>query len=322
MLISALLFLITFRSGVSGSRLCRGDGLLELSDDLGRYLPAYPRSDVLGSCEFKDFIVEEDLVGEGTFGEVRSAYHYPSGKTVIIKELVRMQRFQSIRNEECVQHSIDHPLIAKHYCTMVSRRGTIYLILEYARGLDLFEATNRFDRIPWVSISAQLVLILEYLHGRTIIYRDLKAENVIYNPKTGMIKLIDFGLSEQFSRLAPWSVVSVGTVRCMAPEVALDKWYTFGADWYSLGVLIYEMVSGRNPFDNIPDGPELRQIVGKGFRCDLDEEDACNLVEKLARIDPKKRWGYSTGTIARIKHHPFFDGVSWDGNKLDIVYQE
>lgn len=112
--------------------------------------------------------------------------------------------------------------------------------------MKLLSENQRFEPAWAKFFTAQVVLALEYMHGQNLIYRDLKPENILLT-NNGYIKLTDFGF---IKRLKPWerTYTLCGTPEYMAPEVIMNTGHGVAADWYTLGILIYEMVAGRPPF--------------------------------------------------------------------------
>lgn len=169
-------------------------------------------------------------------------------------------------------------------------------------------------------ITAQLILTLEYLHRQNIVYRDMKAENIMLDEK-GNTKLVDFGLS----LFKPYRTAKlsgrIGTPLFLAPEMISGKRYDEAIDWYGLGLLIYEMLTKRATFEDYKRS-NLEKVIPRGFTCpdDLDEL-ACDLIQKLAHRNPAKRLGL--GNIREIKNHPWLAEINWNMLEDQIInYQE
>lgn len=298
---------------VKESKWCTEEGSAVLYDSEGAYLPAYPYSQVLGGrCSFEDF-EEERVIGRGAFGQVFLATHKATGLKVAIKELTRPVEFRLIRREECIHHSLRSPLIVRHFCT-ISENDYIAFVMEYVEGTTLYKARRRSQNLPIVSIAAQLVLMLEFLHDRYILYRDFKPENIMYMPKTGEVKLIDFGLAHRLDGPNARTQGQSGTPPFMAPEIVESPTsrYSYPADWYALGLVIYELIRGMNPFDNIQDTGILYGIILGGFACNLADTNGCHLIINLTELDPSKRWGSTASTRRKIRRHPWFKGIPWE----------
>ena len=160
-------------------------------------------------------------------------------KVIYKKKLKFDKRKKFIINEKKIMIAIEHPFIGKFYYSFQSATK-LYFILEYISGGDLRKMMTRkgiFNE-QWTRFyAAELVIALEYLHKKGIIYRDLKAGNIIVNDK-GHLKLIDFGLARFLDNNKAYTMC--GTPSYIAPEVIINDNYTAAADWWSLvyGIII------------------------------------------------------------------------------------
>lgn len=291
--------------------LCTGEGEKFLVDQYGQYLPAYPNSQFFGGkCTFDDFEDGPEL-GEGAFGTVALAVHKKTGIKVAIKTIFKQVLYDQIRREECLQHSIRSPLVVRHFCT-ISEDGFVGFVLELVEGSTLYKARKKRSNLPIVSIAAQVVLMMETLHNMNILYRDLKPENIMWVPKTHQVKLIDFGLAVPISGRKGYATGQLGTPPFMAPEIVRNQKYSFPVDWYAVGLVIYELIAGHNPFDNIKDVPTLHFHIMQGFECQLKDQIACHLIKKLTALDPTSRWGDSNSSRKWIKRHQWFADIPWE----------
>lgn len=150
--------------------------------------------------------------------------------------------------------------------------------------------------------------MFEYLHNRNIIYRDLKPENILID-KQGYLKLTDFGFAKICENV---TYTLCGTPEYLAPEVLLSKGHGKPVDWWCLGILIYEMLVGIDPF-NDDDPMAIYQRILKGkikFPRDFDK-DAKSIVKHLLVADTAKRYGCLKGGANDIKEHRWFGGLDW-----------
>jgi protein kinase A len=156
--------------------------------------------------------------------------------------------------------------------------------------------------------AAQVCLMFEYLHSKNIIYRDLKPENILID-KTGYLKLTDFG----FAKYCEGRTYTLcGTPEYLAPEILLNKGHGKPVDWWTFGVLLYEMNAGIDPF-NDEDPMLIYQKILKGkikFPSSFNS-NAKSLVKHMLEADLSKRYGNLKGGVEDIKSHRLFKGLDW-----------
>lgn len=190
----------------------------------------------------------------------------------------------------------------------------IYMTLEYIVGGEFFTYLRRqghFDALAARFYTAQIVLIFEYMHSSDHIYRDLKPENLLLD-KRGYLKLADFG----FAKHVTFKTYTLcGTPEYIAPEVLLNKGHGKGVDWWTLGILLFEMITGQPPFvDDDPMGIYQLILGGKlNFPKHFDK-NAKSLAKKLLLADLTKRFGCLKGGAQDIKEHKYFN--EFDFNEL------
>ncbi len=175
---------------------------------------------------------------------------------------------------------------------------------------------QRFSEEQVKFIAAQIVLALGYLHGNQIVHRDLKPENVLMDEK-GYICLADFGLAK-YLKETDQTFSFCGTAEYLAPEVLDMKGHGFAVDWWTLGILMYEMATGRPPFMNkshhklgllIRTGKIIfPDPVRHGIEMSPHLQD---LITRLLDRDPTTRIGASNEDAKQIIEHPFFNGMDW-----------
>lgn len=157
-----------------------------------------------------------------------------------------------------------------------------------------------------------MVHALGFLHVNGVIYRDLKPENVLLDSE-GHIRITDFGLSKQNIGMHEKTHSFCGTPEYLAPEIIKGTGHSRGADWWSLGALLYEMLCGRPPHYNRDRYQMLRDIVEKPIVMKpYFSNEAISLLRVLLERDPSKRIGFSERDADEIKEHPFFADVDWN----------
>ncbi|KAM6141164.1 cAMP-dependent protein kinase catalytic subunit PRKX [Erethizon dorsatum] len=256
------------------------------------------------------------VVGTGTFGRVhlvkeKAAEHFFALKVMSIPDVIRLKQERHVHNEKSVLKEVSHPFLVKLFWTWHDARF-LYLLLEYVPGGELFSYLRSRGRFPSASglfYSAEIVCALEYLHARDIVYRDLKPENILLD-RDGHIKLTDFGFAK---KLVDRTWTLCGTPEYLAPEVIQSKGHGRAVDWWALGILIFEMLSGFPPFfDDNPFGIYQKILAGKiDFPRHLDFS-AKDLIKKLLVVDRTRRLGNMKNGAEDVKRHRWFRAVDWD----------
>lgn len=161
---------------------------------------------------------------------------------------------------------------------------------------------------------AELALALDHLHSLGIVYRDLKPENILLD-EAGHIKLTDFGLSKESVDQEKKAYSFCGTVEYMAPEVVNRRGHNQSADWWSFGVLMFEMLTGTLPFQGKDRNETMNMILkAKLGMPQFLSPEAQSLLRMLFKRNPSNRLGAGSDGVEEIKRHPFFSTVDW--NKL------
>lgn len=263
------------------------------------------------------------VLGQGSYGKVflvRKIRGADRGQLYAMKVLKKAtlkvrDRVRS-KMERDILAEVNHPFIVKlHYAFQTE--GKLYLILDFLRGGDLFTRLSKevmFTEEDVKFYLAELALALDHLHSLGIIYRDLKPENILLDEE-GHIKITDFGLSKEAIDHDKRAYSFCGTIEYMAPEVVNRRGHTQSADWWSFGVLMFEMLTGSLPFQG-KDRKETMALILKaklGMPQFLSPE-VQSLLRALFKRNPANRLGAGPDGVEEIKRHRFFASIDW--NKL------
>ncbi|XP_041089769.1 ribosomal protein S6 kinase alpha-1 isoform X2 [Polyodon spathula] len=263
------------------------------------------------------------VLGQGSFGKVFLVRKTtpPDDKQlyamkVLKKATLKVRDRVRTKMERDILADVNHPFVVKlHYAFQTE--GKLYLILDFLRGGDLFTRLSKevmFTEEDVKFYLAELALGLDHLHSVGIIYRDLKPENILLD-EVGHIKLTDFGLSKEAIDHEKKAFSFCGTVEYMAPEVVNRQGHNHSADWWSYGVLMFEMLTGSLPFQG-KDRKETMNLILKaklGMPQFLSAE-AQSLLRALFKRNPANRLGAGTDGAEAIKRHVFYSTIDW--NKL------
>ncbi|KAF8568711.1 hypothetical protein P879_00846 [Paragonimus westermani] len=259
------------------------------------------------------------VLGQGSFGKVflvRKRVGADAGTLFAMKVLrkasLKLRDRIRTKLERDILAAIHHPFIVRLEYAFQTE-GRLYLILEYLRGGDLFSRLSKEVALSETDVRfylAELILALHHLHQLGIIYRDLKPENILLDTD-GHIKLTDFGLSkEAVDKGRTFSFC--GTVEYMAPEVITRRGHDASADWWSLGVVMFEMLCGVLPFQGESRRETMQQILRAKLRMpQFLSLEAQSLLRALFKRNPCSRLGYGANGLIEFKEHPFFAAVPW-----------
>uniref|UniRef100_A0A8C7NCT2 Ribosomal protein S6 kinase n=1 Tax=Oncorhynchus kisutch TaxID=8019 RepID=A0A8C7NCT2_ONCKI len=263
------------------------------------------------------------VLGQGSYGKVflvRKIRGSDRGQLYAMKVLrkatLKVRDRVRSKMERDILAEVNHPFIVKlHYAFQTE--GKLYLILDFLRGGDLFTRLSKevmFTEEDVKFYLAELALALDHLHSLGIIYRDLKPENILLDEE-GHIKITDFGLSKEATDHDKRAYSFCGTIEYMAPEVVNRRGHTQSADWWSFGVLMFEMLTGSLPFQG-KDRKETMVLILKaklGMPQFLSPE-VQSLIRALFKRNPANRLGAGPDGVEEIKRHNFFGNIDW--NKL------
>lgn len=237
------------------------------------------------------------------------------------ENVVKRNQVEHTKTERNVLETVSHPFIVTlHYAFQTPKK--LYFVLEYCPGGELFFHLSREDRFSESRCKfyvSEILLAIAYLHRLNIIYRDLKPENILLDAQ-GHIKLTDFGLSKEgiCDNVSATSVC--GTPEYLAPEILEKRGHGKAVDWYSLGALAYEMLTGLPPYYT-RDREKLFDSIRRGELSypAFITETAKDLLRRLLLSDPHKRLGGGAGDGDEIKVHPFFSSIDWAAIQLKRI---
>jgi len=267
------------------------------------------------------------VIGKGSFGKVflvrDKAHGLLHALKVLKKEhIIRKNQVEHTKTERSVLGYIRHPYIVGLKMAFQTE-DKLFFVLDYCSGGELFFHLGKIGRFAEERArhyAAQITLALEYVHQQDIIYRDLKPENVLLD-HIGNVRLTDFGLSKEgVSDHSTGANSFCGTPEYIAPEVLLRQGHGRAVDWWSLGALLYEMLTGLPPFYS----RNRETMFDKIMKAELTfppfmSPAAKDLLSKLLVRDPKSRLGSGERDAQELKEHPFFADVDWTNLALGRV---
>ncbi|KAI1184430.1 camp-dependent protein kinase catalytic subunit [Nemania serpens] len=295
------------------------------SEDAGAGVPPQHQR-----VKLSDFALVRTL-GTGTFARVclvRPAVGSDDEKKQVFAlkilrktEVIKLKQIDHVRDERRILSDVaGHPFITR-LITTFSDYDSLYMLLDYIPGGELFSYLRRHRRFPeeWAQFySAEIVLVLEFLHEHQggVAYRDLKPENLLLDGH-GHVKLVDFGFAKRLGSKDDRPVETYtlcGTPEYLAPEVIQNKGHTTAVDWWALGILIYEFLTGYPPFWHQNPIEIYKQIIEKPVLFPQEppiSPNAQHIVRSFCTVDRSKRLGNISGGSQQVKAHPFFHGIDW-----------
>ncbi|KAI0489647.1 serine/threonine-protein kinase psk1 [Xylaria cf. heliscus] len=262
-------------------------------------------------------------LGKGTYGTVLLVKQRNTGRLYAQKQfkkasvVVEKELVEQTKTERQILESVSrHPFVVNLYYAFQDHEK-LYLILEYGQGGELFtylSTEKMFSESTAAFYMAEMVLALSYLHDTLgVVYRDLKPENCLLDAQ-GHLLLTDFGLSKVAVGDDDSCKSIIGTVEYMAPEVILGKKYGKAVDWWSLGALGYDLMTGNPPFRGANNAKIQYNIVRqKAYLPYFLSLDAKDLLSRLLKKEPAKRLGSRMPKdLKTIKKHRFFRKIDWE----------
>lgn len=263
------------------------------------------------------------ILGRGGFGRVELARDSDSRRHYALKIVTKRNLLASkaslrtqwlLREKQCLEE-LSHTFIVELHATYADEKN-LYFLFDLAIGGELFRILDRLGKLPETATQfyiGSLALALAHIHSREYVYRDLKPENVLID-QFGFVKLCDFGFAK---KVVDRTYTQCGTPDYVAPEMLKGQGVNQAADWWALGVVLYEALVGYTPFTN-SNGEEMKTfeaILNGEF--ELPEEEAetewAKLVSGLCAVKVSSRLGYLSGGAEDVICHAWFGKYDWDG---------
>jgi protein kinase A len=269
-----------------------------------------------GKYSLGDFEMLRTL-GTGSFGRVHLVQSKHNQRFYAVKvlkkqQVVKMKQVEHTNDERKMLQEVKHPFLITLWGTFQDSKN-LYMVMDFVEGGELFSLLRKSQRFPnpvAKFYAAEVTLALEYLHSKHIIYRDLKPENLLLD-RHGHLKITDFGFAKKVPDIT-WTLC--GTPDYLAPEVVSSKGYNKSVDWWSLGILIFEMLCGFTPFWDGGSPMKIYENILKG-RVKYPpyiHPDAQDLLQRLITADLTKRLGNLHGGSEDVKNHQWFTEVTWE----------
>ncbi|KAI9861795.1 MAG: camp-dependent protein kinase catalytic subunit [Trichoglossum hirsutum] len=269
-----------------------------------------------GKYALTDFTIQRTL-GTGSFGRVhlvqsRHNQRFYAVKVLKKQQVVKMKQVEHTNDERAMLQKVKHPFLITLWGTFQDSKN-LYMVMDFIEGGELFSLLRKSQRFPnpvAKFYAAEVTLALDYLHSMNIIYRDLKPENLLLD-RHGHLKITDFGFAKEVPDIT-WTLC--GTPDYLAPEVVASKGYNKSVDWWSLGILIFEMLCGFTPFWDGGSPMKIYENILKG-RVKYPpyiHPDAQDLLQQLITADLTKRLGNLVGGSADVMNHRWFAEVTWE----------
>lgn len=274
------------------------------------------------------------VIGQGSYGTVILSQSHENPERLFAIKLITKARLrekmkqtegrnaskndetQRMMMEQRVMALLDHPFVTKFYGSFETK-DAYHLVMEYCAGGDFYFLLDRYEnnRLPEshvVFYGACLVLALQYLHQEGVIYRDLKPENILLG-KDGFLRLADFGFAKCIAGVDNKRCCSTlcGSADYVAPEIIRGEGYGYSADYWSLGCVLFELLTGFPPFYRSSDCDNQRLLFHRIQHTELSipgyvSPNARGLLRELLNKDDTHRMNAST-----ILEHPFFGTILW-----------
>ncbi|CAF0811608.1 unnamed protein product [Adineta ricciae] len=256
-------------------------------------------------------------VGTGSYGRVlvaqdRESSVYYALKIFSITHVVQSRQVEHVKSEKEILSGINHPFIICLHWTHHSDQF-LYMLLDYVPGGELFTYMRKrgtFDLKSSLFYISEITLAFEYLHSLQIVYRDLKPENILLDAE-GHVKLVDFGFAK---KILNKTFTTCGTPDYLSPELFKGTGHHKSTDWWSLGILLFEMLTGYTPFNPNQNEIEIpsRVLAGRISWPRTIDDVTKSFIKKLLIQNADKRLGAGKNGSREVKEQAIFSSIKWD----------
>ena len=263
------------------------------------------------------------VIGKGSYAKVLLVRKNDTGNLyamkILKKKMVEQKKQEAhVENERNILVGVNQrPFLIDLYYAFQTK-DKLHFVLEYCPGGELFHLLSKKSRLSEDHTrfyAAQMLVALEHLHNQDIVYRDLKPENVLLDAQ-GYIKITDFGLSRRQIKMNEAKSIC-GTPEYLAPEIIQKKGYGKAVDWWTLGSIIFEMLTGVPPFYDSDRHSLFYKILNEPPKYPKDILPVtCDLLKGLLQKNPDYRLGIHSAS--QIKEHPWFNGINWEDLKKKL----
>ncbi|KAJ5075232.1 non-specific serine/threonine protein kinase [Anaeramoeba ignava] len=256
-------------------------------------------------------------IGKGSNSNVflvkkKNTCQYFAMKTIKKKSIKSDKKLERILTELEALTTVRNPFVVQIYYAFVSEKYVCF-VMDFVNGGELFFHLNQkveFSENRILLYAAEIIYALKHIHKAGFIYRDLKPENILLD-KNGHICLTDFGIAKKIGKFSRTNSFC-GSIGYIAPEVLTGQKYSFEVDFYSLGVLLYEMKHKSFPFEqNQTNEQKESNNVNDLVFSDSCSDEFQSLVKSLLENDPEKRLGFGKKGYKDVMNHPFFVNINW-----------
>uniref|UniRef100_A0A3B3BKV3 Protein kinase C n=1 Tax=Oryzias melastigma TaxID=30732 RepID=A0A3B3BKV3_ORYME len=262
------------------------------------------------------------VLGKGSFGKVMLAKLNGKERVFAVKVLKKDIILQdddvecTMTEKRVLSLARCHPYLTELYCCFQTP-DRLFFVMEFVNGGDLMfhiQKSRKFDEPRARFYTAEITSALMFLHSKGIIYRDLKLDNVLLD-KDGHCKLADFGMCKENIFEGAATGTFCGTPDYIAPEILQEMMYGPSVDWWALGVLLYEMLSGHAPFEAENEDDLFESILNEEIvYASWLSTEAVNILKALLTKNPARRLGCvpAEGGESAVTSHVFFTGIDWE----------